>query len=103
MSVSAQDILGKNIFESVPSESKEMLDFLRDSGVTLSRDQREAITLLRVEGGADAIFDDVIDCVMSLRASAMPTKVFRQTMQELSKAMAASKNSSMVSVLESKK
>ncbi|MGC5328954.1 hypothetical protein [Brevibacillus sp. SYSU BS000544] len=95
----AQGLLGKSLFSSPPSDSKEILDFLKDHAVALSDDQRQAITLLRHLGG----YEDIISSILSLRAMSMPTKVYRTTIQELAKAQAAAKNSSMVSVLESKK
>lgn len=95
----AQDLLGQTLFGSAPSDSKEILDFLKDHAVALSDDQRQAVTLLRHLGG----YDDIINSIMSLRSMSMPTKVYRTTIQELAKSQAAAKNSSMVSVLESKK
>ena len=94
-----QDFLSDSLFESAPTDMEQALKFFKDHGVTLSLDQREGLTQLRVLGG----YEDIIAAVHEFRHMSMPTVQYRKIIETMAKAQAAASNPSMVGVMAADK
>lgn len=90
-----QDFLTDSLFESAPSDMEQTLKFMQREGVTLSVDQRKALTLLEVLGE----YDPIIEAVMKYRGMSMPTVHYRKIIETMAKAQAAASNPAMVGVM----